>query len=105
MNPTFWRISGWGTATRISWASTSNRLRPANFENLSVLADNTWAGGNALNNIILGGDGSQQMYGGLGRGYRRLSVGPAWMRRCRLSVPTWEVGCTANAAFIPAINP
>jgi GT2 family glycosyltransferase len=40
-----------------------------------------------------------EMYGGLGRGYRPLSVGPEWMGRCRLSVPTWELGCTANAAF------
>jgi glycosyltransferase involved in cell wall biosynthesis len=44
-----------------------------------------------------------EMYGGLGRGYRPLSVGPDWMRRCRLSVPTWELGCTANAAFRAAL--
>lgn len=40
-----------------------------------------------------------EMYGGLGRGYRAFTVDRAWMRRCRRSVPTWELGCTANAAF------
>lgn len=49
---------------------------------------------------------SQQMfetYGGLGRGFRSAEFDPAWMARCRRSVPTWEIGCTANAACRSAI--
>jgi GT2 family glycosyltransferase len=44
-----------------------------------------------------------EMYGGLGRGYRPFEADGAWFRRCRLSVPTWELGCTANAAFRASI--
>ena len=39
-------------------------------------------------------------YGGLGRGFDRLSVGRRWFEAHRLkAAPTWELGGTANAAF------
>jgi GT2 family glycosyltransferase len=44
-----------------------------------------------------------EMYGGLGRGYSPVEFNGEWMRRCRRSVPTWEIGCTANAAFRASI--
>ena len=40
-----------------------------------------------------------ETYGGLGRGFTRRSVGGEWFRHSRRAVPTWELGCTANAAF------
>jgi glycosyltransferase involved in cell wall biosynthesis len=40
-----------------------------------------------------------EAYGGLGRGFSRFIADADWFRRWRRSVPTWEIGCTANAAF------
>ena len=41
-----------------------------------------------------------EQYGGLGRGFEKREVGPAWFRSFRRrGVPTWELGATANAAF------
>jgi GT2 family glycosyltransferase len=40
-----------------------------------------------------------EAYGGLGRGFAAQRVDANWFRRWRRSVPTWELGCTANAAF------
>jgi GT2 family glycosyltransferase len=44
-----------------------------------------------------------EAYGGLGRGFTRFVVGHEWFRRTRRAVPTWELGCTANAAFRASI--
>ena len=44
-----------------------------------------------------------EAYGGLGRGFTRVVVDSAWFRRFRKAVPTWELGCTANAAFRASI--
>jgi GT2 family glycosyltransferase len=44
-----------------------------------------------------------EAYGGLGRGFNRFFVNGEWFRRCRKAVPTWELGCTANAAFRASI--
>jgi GT2 family glycosyltransferase len=44
-----------------------------------------------------------ESYGGLGRGFNRFFVNADWFRRCRKAVPTWELGCTANAAFRASI--
>ena len=44
-----------------------------------------------------------EAYGGLGRGFNRVTVNGEWFRRCRKAVPTWELGCTANAAFRAAM--
>lgn len=45
-----------------------------------------------------------EKYGGLGRGFLRKNVGSQWFRASRLQpVPTWELGCTANAAFRASI--
>lgn len=38
-------------------------------------------------------------YSGLGRGFRRFEVGPAWFAAQRHAVPTWILGGTCNAAF------
>lgn len=39
-------------------------------------------------------------YSGLGRGYRRMEVGPEWFgATAKHAVPTWELGGTCNAAF------
>lgn len=52
-----------------------------------------------------------EWYGGLGRGFARLEADADWFRRGRRAAPTWELGCTANAAFRahifadPAIGP
>jgi GT2 family glycosyltransferase len=52
-----------------------------------------------------------ELYGGLGRGFTRVVADAEWFRQRRRSVPTWELGCTANAAFRasifsdPAIGP
>ena len=40
-----------------------------------------------------------EVYGGLGRGFTKQRVDGRWFRRWRRAVPTWELGCTANAAF------
>ena len=40
-----------------------------------------------------------EAYGGLGRGFRPFRADSEWFRRGRRAVPTWELGCTANAAF------
>jgi glycosyltransferase involved in cell wall biosynthesis len=46
---------------------------------------------------------SQQMfelYGGLGRGFKRFEVNGDWFESFKFrAVPTWELGATANAAF------
>ena len=44
-----------------------------------------------------------ESYGGLGRGFSRLVADHDWFRRWRRAVPTWELGCTANAAFRASI--
>jgi GT2 family glycosyltransferase len=44
-----------------------------------------------------------ELYGGLGRGFTRFVVDAEWFRQRRRSVPTWELGCTANAAFRASI--
>jgi len=44
-----------------------------------------------------------EAYGGLGRGFRPFAAGRTWFRRGRRAVPTWELGCTANAAFRASI--
>lgn len=44
-----------------------------------------------------------EAYGGLGRGFTRLAVNREWFQRFRRAVPTWELGCTANAAFRASI--
>jgi O-antigen biosynthesis protein len=45
-----------------------------------------------------------EMYGGLGRGFRRKEVDGRWFESARWSaVPTWTLGCTANAAFRASI--
>ncbi len=44
-----------------------------------------------------------ELYGGLGRGFSGFSVDGEWFSRHRRSVPTWELGCTANAAFRASI--
>ena len=40
-----------------------------------------------------------ESYGGLGRGWQRRIVDPGWFAQFRRAVPTWRLGCTANAAF------
>jgi GT2 family glycosyltransferase len=40
-----------------------------------------------------------EAYGGLGRGFKAWRVDGDWFERGRRSVPTWQLGCTANAAF------
>jgi GT2 family glycosyltransferase len=41
-----------------------------------------------------------ESYGGLGRGFDRFEVGPAWFGASSLYPPaTWHLGATANAAF------
>lgn len=40
-----------------------------------------------------------EAYGGLGRGYTPCRVDHDWFERWRRAVPTWKLGCTANAAF------
>jgi O-antigen biosynthesis protein len=42
-------------------------------------------------------------YGGLGRGFAPKRVDAEWFRRWRRAAPTWELGCTANAAFRASI--
>ncbi len=45
-----------------------------------------------------------EIYGGLGRGFKRFEVSGDWFEMYRLkSVPTWELGATANAAFRASI--
>lgn len=45
-----------------------------------------------------------EKYGGLGRGYERFEVGPAWFTSFpRYAVPTWQLGATANAVFRTSI--
>ena len=56
--------AGGGVDMITAW---QNYILPANVENLSVLSGNTWVGGNSLDNIIIGGSGTQQIYGGLGQ--------------------------------------
>ena len=39
-------------------------------------------------------------YGGLGRGFYKIEVGPSWLKEVgKNAAPTWELGATANAAF------
>jgi GT2 family glycosyltransferase len=40
-----------------------------------------------------------EAYGGLGRGFRPLIADGEWFSSGRRAVPTWKLGCTANAAF------
>ena len=40
-----------------------------------------------------------EKYGGLGRGFTPFKVDREWFARGRRAVPTWWLGCTANAAF------
>lgn len=41
-----------------------------------------------------------ELYGGLGRGFKRIEVNGEWFDWFRFcSVPTWSLGATANAAF------
>jgi O-antigen biosynthesis protein len=40
-----------------------------------------------------------ESYAGLSRGYNRFTADRDWFHGRRKSVPTWELGCTANAAF------
>jgi GT2 family glycosyltransferase len=40
-----------------------------------------------------------EWYGGLSRGFKPFDVDGNWFSRWRRAVPTWELGCTANAAF------
>jgi GT2 family glycosyltransferase len=40
-----------------------------------------------------------EAYGGLGRGFERQLVDGDRFKRWRRAVPTWQLGCTANAAF------
>jgi len=45
-----------------------------------------------------------ELYGGLGRGFRRREVDGTWFAGFgRGAVPTWELGATANAAFRASI--
>lgn len=44
-----------------------------------------------------------ELYGGLGRGYRRQEYGRPFFDRFRRAVPTWRLGATANAAFRAAL--
>jgi len=44
-----------------------------------------------------------EAYGGLSRGFNAFVVDRHWFRRGRRAVPTWELGCTANAAFRASI--
>ena len=45
-----------------------------------------------------------EIYGGLGRGYKRLEVNGDWFEANPYrTVPTWELGATANAAFRASI--
>ena len=44
-----------------------------------------------------------ETYGGLSRGFTRFVADGRWFRRGRRAVPTWELGCTANAAFRASI--
>jgi len=45
-----------------------------------------------------------EAYGGLGRGFNRMEVGPSWLRTSRRrAAPTWKLGATANAAFRAAV--
>jgi GT2 family glycosyltransferase len=52
-----------------------------------------------------------EAYGGLGRGWQRRIVDIDWFNQFRRAVPTWRLGCTANAGFRrsifanPAIGP
>ena len=44
-----------------------------------------------------------ESYGGLGRGWQRRIVDAEWFAQFRRAVPTWRLGCTANAAFRKSI--
>jgi GT2 family glycosyltransferase len=44
-----------------------------------------------------------EAYGGLSRGFRPVVASADWYSRGRRAVPTWKLGCTANAAFRRAI--
>jgi GT2 family glycosyltransferase len=44
-----------------------------------------------------------EAYGGLSRGFSPFRVDGDWFIHGRRSVPTWELGCTANAAFRASI--
>ena len=45
-----------------------------------------------------------EIYGGLGRGFKRFEVGRNWFESFRFTaVPTWHLGATANAAFRASI--
>lgn len=45
-----------------------------------------------------------ETYGGLGRGYQPFEANGAWFEACpHRTVPTWDLGATANAAFRASI--
>lgn len=44
-----------------------------------------------------------EAYGGLSRGFTRARADGRWFVTWRRAVPTWELGCTANAAFRASI--
>lgn len=45
-----------------------------------------------------------ETYGGLGRGYKPFEVNGEWFEACsNRTVPTWDLGATANAAFRASI--
>jgi glycosyltransferase involved in cell wall biosynthesis len=44
-----------------------------------------------------------EAYGGLSRGFKPVVADADWYSRGRRAVPTWKLGCTANAAFRRAI--
>jgi GT2 family glycosyltransferase len=45
-----------------------------------------------------------EYYGGLGRGFEQREFGSSWFRSSKYNaVPTWTLGCTANAAFHASI--
>lgn len=45
-----------------------------------------------------------ETYGGLGRGYKQFEVNGEWFEACsHRTVPTWNLGATANAAFRASI--
>jgi len=60
----FVEAAGGGVDQITSWESY---VLPANIENLNVKEGDAYAGGNELDNLIIGGAGAQQIYGGQGQ--------------------------------------